>query len=195
MLLTYEFTDGTDLDTRTRMVSPDVGQNAQSNYVGWSCETQWPSAGPGYLPSNETPYLIWGGDNQGTGLESVLFDVNVFKTKYPSSSDIILDMRAFWFSTVGINPVNVAATLWSGGTPTKSGFSWNNPTASASYIIESVGKVVTSQGLPSKTVTAGERIATMKYNVVSGAGLFDSNDITTPAVGDGTPPPPLPSFI
>jgi hypothetical protein len=33
-MLTYEFTDD-DLDTRTRMAFPDVGQNTQDLYLGW----------------------------------------------------------------------------------------------------------------------------------------------------------------
>jgi hypothetical protein len=35
MVLTYEFTDGQDLDTRTRVVTPIIGQTTTCEYVGW----------------------------------------------------------------------------------------------------------------------------------------------------------------
>jgi hypothetical protein len=33
MVLTYEFTDGQDLDTRTRVVTPIIGQTTTCEYV------------------------------------------------------------------------------------------------------------------------------------------------------------------
>jgi hypothetical protein len=36
MVLTYEFTDGPrDLDTRTRVITPIIGQTTACEYVGW----------------------------------------------------------------------------------------------------------------------------------------------------------------
>jgi hypothetical protein len=169
MMLTYEFTDGDDLDTRTRIVTPFVGQDTPIEYIGWSYKSQWPMSG--------TPYLTWGGDNTGTGFESVLVNLNVFKTAYPSSTELVMDLRGFWFGTVGNNNVNVAATLWKGGTPTKSGFVWVNSTATGTYNIDSVGKKITSQ-----SSTSGQRIATLTYNLTTGSGLLNNNDTTTPTV-------------
>ena len=169
MMLTYEFTDGDDLDTRTRIVSPFVGQDTTVEYIGWSYKSQWPMSG--------TPYLTWGGDNTGTGFESVLVNLNVFKSAYPSSTELVMDLRGFWFGTVGNNNVNVAATLWKGGTPTKSGFVWVNSTATGTYNIDSVGKKITST-----SSTSGQRIATLTYNLTTGSGLLNNNDTTTPTV-------------
>jgi len=174
MMLTYEFSDGLDLDTRTRIVTPNVGQDTQNKYIGWSCQFFWPTTGD--------PYLSWSGDNTGTGFESVLVDLTKFSVAYPSATSILLDMRGFWFNVVGVNPVNVAATLWKGGTPVKSGFLWTNSTATATFNIDSVGKVVTSQGLPNKASSSGERIATLYYSLATGQGAFNNNDTTTPSV-------------
>ena len=177
IMLTYQFTDGTDLDTRTRIVSPDVGQNTQSSYLGWGRQIFWPLVG--------TPYLIWGGDNTGTGYESVLVNLVQFKTMFPSATEILMDARAFWYNTIGVNPVNIAATLWKGGSPVKDGcgnFCWTNPTAINTFYISSVDKVITNNGLPDKAGSAGERAATLRYNLITGDGVFDNNDTTTPSV-------------
>ena len=177
IMLTYQFTDGLDLDIRTRIVSPDVGQNTQSTYLGWSRQTSWPLSG--------TPYLLWGGDNTGTGYESVLVNLNQFKTMFPLATEILMDSRAFWYRTIGVNPINIAATLWKGGAPVKDGcgnFCWTNPTAINTFYISSVDKVITSNGSPEKTLTPGERVATLRYNLITGNGVFDNNDTTTPSV-------------
>jgi hypothetical protein len=180
MLLTYQFTDGIDLDTRTRIVTPDVGQDSQNKYIGWAVQGVWPTTG--------TPILDWGGDNTGTGFESVLLNLVAFKAAYPSATTMVVDMRAFWYNTVGVQPVNVEATLWKGGTPIEQGsggvpaYSFTNPTATDTLIISSVGKQITSDGSPSKAASSGERVATLTYNVLTGVGSFNSNDTTTPSV-------------
>jgi hypothetical protein len=174
IMLTYQFTNGSDLDTRTRIVSPFVGQDTQNEYLGWSCQSRWPTTG--------TAYLTWGGDNTGTGFESVLVDLNTFTSSYPSATEMVMDLRGFWFGSVGTNDVNVAATLWKGGAPTKSGFLWVNSTATATYNIDSVGKQITSTGAPNKSLSSGERIATLTYNLTTGNGSLNKNDTTTPTV-------------
>lgn len=174
MMLTYEFTNGSDLDTRTRIVSPFVGQDTQNEYLGWDVQSQWPTTG--------TAYLTWGGDNTGTGFESVLVNLNQFSTVNPSATELVIDLRAFWFGTVGTNNVNVAARLWKGGTPTKSGYLWTNSTATGTYNIDSVGKQVTSTGAPNKSLSSGQRIATLTYNLTTGQGILNNNDTTTPSV-------------
>jgi hypothetical protein len=187
IMVTYEFTNGKDLDTRTRIVTPNVGQVTANDYVGYG------KPRPGYVddvsiwPRNAAnPYEVWGGDNKGTGFESVLINLNIFTAAYPSATSIVVDLRAFWFVTVGTNPVNVAAVLWKGGTPVKNGcfnatvnkyFCWTNPTATSTLTINSVPKVITS-----RDITSGERVATLTYNLVTGEGILNNNDTTTPSV-------------
>jgi hypothetical protein len=180
MLLTYQFTDGLDLDTRTRIVTPDVGQDTQPEYVGWGVASVWPAAG--------TPLLDWGGDNTGTGFESVLINVAQLKASYPNASTLVVDLRAFWYNTQGFNPVNVAATLWKGGTPIKQGaggnpaYSYTNPTATATLNIASVGKQITLAPTTNKQQSSGERVATLTYSLSTNTGSFNINDTTTPSV-------------
>ena len=174
IMLTYEFTDGRDLDTRTRIVTPDIGQNTQTKYLGWSRLLQYPETG--------TPYERWSGDNTGTGFESVLFDISLFKTTYPLENTLVIDARGFWYNTVGINPVNVAATLWKGGLPIKNGFLWENPTATEIFQINSVGKIITLAPTRDKANSSGERIATLTYNLSNNTGVLNNNDTITPSV-------------
>ena len=174
IMITYQFTDGVDLDTRTGIRVPNVGQTTQPNYIGWGLRGSWPLSG--------TPYITWGGDNTGTGFESVLIDVNKFKVANPSATEMVVDLRAFWFSVVGNNDVNVEATLWRGGTPSRSGFVWTNPSAIETLVAESTGKVITDDGSPAKNLAPGERIATFKYNLTTGKGILDNNDFTTPGI-------------
>ena len=174
-MLTYEFTTGRDLDTRTRIVTPDVGQNNQLKYLGWSRLQQYPETG--------TPYEIWSGDNTGTGFESVLFNITLFKTTYPLENNLVIDTRSFWYGTVGTTPVNVAATLWKGGLPVKNGFLWQNPTATETFQIDSVGKLITlAPTSTDKANSSGERVATLTYNLSNGIGTLNNNDTITPSV-------------
>jgi len=180
MLLTYQFTDGLDLDTRTRIVTPDVGQDTQPEYVGWGVAGFWPSIG--------TPILDWGGDNTGTGFESVLINIAQLKASYPAATSLVVDLRAFWYNTLGVQPVNVAATLWKGGTPIEQGpggspaYSYTNPTATATFNISSVGKQISLAPTTNKAQSSGERVATLTYNLTTNTGSFNSNDTTTPSV-------------
>ena len=181
IMLTYQFDDGLDLDTRTRIVSPDVGQNTQADYLGWAVQSQWPTSG--------VTYLTWGGDNTSTGYESVLLNLLEFKTAFPSDTEIVMDLRCYWYNTVGVLPVNVAATLWKGGSPTKDGcllgltpYCWTNTTATSTYTINSVGKIITSDGSPNKALSSGERIATLTYDLITNTGVLDNNDTITPSV-------------
>ena len=179
MMLTYEFSDGQDLDTRTRIVTPDVGQNSLSNTIGFGQAPYWPTTG--------TPYLIWGGDNtSSSGFESVLIDLVAFKAANPSATQILVDLRAHWYTTIGTNPVNVAATLWKGGTPVKNGcnvsgnpYCWTNSTATDTSYVTAVGNVINTTN---EDNNSGDRVATLIYDLTTGNGSFNANDITTPYV-------------
>lgn len=176
MVLTYQFTDGQDLDTRTRIVTPNVGQNTQPTYLGYFSpnHTVWPTTG--------IPFLTWAGDNLGTGFESILVDLVQFRLDYPLATEIVVDMRGFWYNTIGYQPVNVAGKLYKGGTMihNPSTFTFSNIGYSSTANVSSVGKQVTLK--TQDTSTSGERIATLTYNLLTNQGLFDENDIITPSV-------------
>lgn len=170
LMVTYQFTDGRDLDTRTRIVSPNVGQTTQPTYLGWGVLGQWPST---------SPYLIWGGDNTGTGFESVLLYVDSLISA-TGASNMTMDLRAFWYGTVGTLPINVNVTLWRGGTPVKSGFVWVNTTATNTYNVASDSKLITLA--TTNSGTSGERLAVLSYNLLNGTGNLNINDTSTPSV-------------
>ena len=221
MVITYQFTNGNDLDTRTRVVSIDgttwSDQNAASRYLGWNQYRSTP-ASAGSISGQPTdsgrqcdmatkPLALWGGDNTGTGYESVLID---FRQLTTGQNEIKIDCRAFWYGTVGSNAVNLGFTLYKGGCPTLYGFvavasgnppdplnrTISNATATSSYSGASASKVITAYNNGTNVVGAsdlespntapgysrGQRIAVIKYNRSTNTGSININDTTTPAV-------------
>lgn len=128
----YQFTNGTDLDTRTGFIYPPIGDESDmSRYVGWN------------RSGNE--FLYWGGDNTGTGFESCYIDKEQVLSAYPDTTYIEIDLRCFWYNTVGSNPVIIKTNIYTGGTMVKSGlYQWANPTATYTFpAVFSVGAVIT----------------------------------------------------
>ena len=171
IMITYQFVDGDDLDIRARIVVPDIGQNAQNTYIGYGSGVLWPTVGD--------TILNWGYDNQGTGFESILIDLNNLKASNPLATEMVVDLRAFWWQagTVGTGPVVLAATMWKGGSPVgPSNFIWTNPTAEDTFNIDSFGTQIT---LKSGTPTSGDRVAVLRYDLNNNTGYFDypANDI------------------
>lgn len=185
IMLTYEFNDGDDLDTRSRITNPAVGQDTQTEFLGWDALSAY---GPSETGSNQDPLthvITWGNDNTGVGFESIIVNVAKFKADYPSEDNITLDLRGFWYGTIGVLPVNVGVTLWKGGTPIHDGceqggdfFCWTNPTKTLEKIIDSVPKIVSMD--TTKSVVSGNRIATLKYDLSTFSVVLDNNDTTTP---------------
>ena len=201
---TYTFVDGSDLDTRTRIVTPDVGQNVTASYLGYAQYNYWPTSSDAPisnqpLTASNRPYLVWGGDNTGTGLESVLIDVKRFKELYPSSSNIVADFRSYWYASTGSSPVVLDITAYSGsymiyqGIPYGFTYAGSNPSASIDsgnkYITayrDGFGMVTGSSDLENPPVSAiltrGQRLATLSYSITGKSGSIDISDVTTPAV-------------
>jgi len=153
LMITYEFTDGLDLDTRTKITSPAVG----GDYVGWArADTQ-----------GSPTIMTWGGDNTGTGFESVLINMATFQTAYPGQT-MIVDCRAYWFQTVGVNPVTIAATLWQGGNPTQTGYIWTNASAAGTLALNQILVPVTESGQPA--AGDAQHVGTVTYSPTSGTG-------------------------
>ena len=164
IVLTYAFNDGTDLDTRTRVSVPDIGQNTFTDSIGWCCQESWPTSG--------SPILTWGGDNTGTGFESVLIDLIEFKSQYPGENTILIDANAGWYGTVGTNPVYIQATLYKGGTMVADpdNFTFYNNTYTSAYGAVSSGKTITLDLLTS--CVDGEPVKSLQYNLITFAGQF-----------------------
>lgn len=208
MVITYQFTNGLDLDTRTRIVSIDgttySDQNAQGHYIGYGQYTRTPQTA-GYIESGNVcnivtkPLAIWGSDNMGTGYESVLVD---FTQLASGQNEVVIDCRALWWNTVGSNPVNLSFTFYKGGCMVKQGsggspaYNYTNPTATSTLTGSSASKVITarnnggtatgSSDLESPNISAsisrGQRLAVITYNRTTNVGNIDINDTTTPVV-------------
>jgi hypothetical protein len=209
MVITYEFTDGTDLDTRTRIVSIDgttyTDQNGQGKYIGWDQYKRTPQTAT-YIESGSVctlpvkPLAIWGSDNLLQGFESVMID---FTQLGAGQNEVVIDCRAFWYRIVGTNPVKLSFTLYKGGcmikqgdngSPafnfTNNGFTGTLTGASASKVITAYktgGNIATgSSDLESPNVisnlTRGQRLAVIRYNRATNVGSININDTTTPVV-------------
>jgi hypothetical protein len=166
IVIEYLFTTGSDLDTRTKLVSPLIG-----NYVGWGLDSIV-NAPIGMAPT----LLEFGGDNTGIGTESTLFNVRNFRNTYPTTANVKIDCRAQWYGATGTTPVGLKISLFKGGTMQKQGFTWVNPTAAVSQVYNTSLKQIT---LSSKIeASTGERFAVLNYNTFTGIGLLDTEDTT-----------------
>jgi hypothetical protein len=209
MVITYQFTNGQDLDTRTRIVSIDgttyADQNGQGKHIGYGQYQRTPQSAT-YLQGNSSvctypvkPLAIWGSDNTGLGFEAVMID---FTQLGVGQNEVVIDCRALWWSTIGTNPVNIGFTLYKGGCMIKQGstgspaFGFTNPSATSTLVGASASKVITaynngtlalgSSDLESPSVNAGlsrgQRLAVITYNRSTNAGNININDTTTPVV-------------
>jgi hypothetical protein len=227
LIISYQFTDGQDLDTRTRMIFPTNsvtpwnpnsgyvdgvnGGPFASNSIGWSSPRPWTGGFSNYdytpgvtttIPAPVGRYNLPGfgnnlagtysilrsaGDNLATGFETIIVSTDAFRHHFPGQSEIVVDCRAWWQGTQGFNPVVLNVTMYKGGqmirknniSPGNPGgnsdyFVWINPTAGASYSIDSYGKTLID---PATSIYPGdnktsERVAKLKYNVVGKFGYL-----------------------
>jgi hypothetical protein len=176
MVIKYNFSDGMDLDTRTRIVTPNLGQNTQPDYIGWFVKES--------LQLGNDILLDWGGDNQGTGSESVLVDIKKLSELYPAQDEIVVDIRAFWYSVIGVQPVSINVNMYKGGVMSRDipTFGFLNTGYTDTLEFNTNGKQITSDGLPVKRSTSGERLATFTYTKSTKTGVFNLFDNTTPEV-------------
>lgn len=99
--LQYQFVDGQDLDTRTSLSSPLPGTE-----VGYCKENQ-------FIDGDQVWYE-WGGDNTGSGFESVLFYVGRIRSAYPGS--VIEGLcKAWWYYARDSGDVTIQLHAYSGG--------------------------------------------------------------------------------
>lgn len=198
LMVQYEFTDGQDLDTRTRMVTPDIGQDTTIEYIGYGanyCSSANYSTNGIYPLSSGSNYILKHAcDNTGQGFEAVLINLNNFTAAYPAENNITIDCRGWWYNTVGTNPVKLNVTLWKAGTivpPTFNNpaldthFTFTNPTATRTLQIKSSGSTVQGPNVGSTTAPNNNeayRVGVIKYNLTTNVGTIDNADTTTPTI-------------
>jgi hypothetical protein len=123
---------GEDLDIRCRIVYPYVGQDTVQECIGFTGSTlnepdpNFPVDSVRFWPPTGAPILGWGGDNQGAGEETVLIDINQFKTYFPSERYLIVECRGNWYTRPSPDPAILSAALYQGGTFAINGFTWTN---------------------------------------------------------------------
>jgi hypothetical protein len=172
MVVEYFFNDGNDMDTMTYLSNPaimnnDFGQNLQGDYVG-TCDNA--AGSPNFIyPSTGNPIITYGGDNTGTGTEAILFDLSEFKIQRPSDTNIELTFTSTWYGTPGTNPVIMRATMWKGGAPVQDGYTFVNLTATATQMVESDGKIITSN---TQNCEAFEEVSKFQFNITNYQGQF-----------------------
>jgi hypothetical protein len=179
MVCEFYFSDGLDMDTVSYMTIPSIMETTSSDpdaigpvngkyylYVG-TCS--YSDSGPQFPLSPATPFLTYGGDNHGTGTESILFDLIEFNNQNPGTVNIEFSFTADWYGTAGSNPVYMRATLWKGGTPIQNGFTWENPTATGTYLVESNGTILT---LNVQDCQPYELVSKLQYNIITKTGQF-----------------------
>ena len=199
LMVQYEFTDGQDLDTRTRIVTPDIGQDTTVEYIGYGanyCSSSGDYATTGIYPlgSGNNYILKHACDNKGQGFEAVLINLNNFTATYPAENEITIDCRGWWYHTVGTNSVKLNVTLWKAGTiviPTFNNnalpthYTFTNPTASSSLVLKSSGKVVRGPKLNSTEAPNNNeayRIGVIKYNISTNVGTINNVDTVTASI-------------
>ena len=173
MVVEYFFNDGNDMDTMTYISNPaimnnDFGNSLPGDYVGTcALSANGPSNG------NWTdPFLLYGGDNTGTGTEAILFDLNKFKTQYPSTTDLELTFTSTWYGTPGINPVIMRATMWKKDNinlPIQDGYTFVYPESVETKMVQSGGKVITSN---TQNCEAFEEVNKFQFNITNYHGQF-----------------------
>jgi hypothetical protein len=117
-VITYGFTSGRDLDTRTFLVNPN--NSDLLGPVGWCKDS--------IISFNDQSIVVFGGDNTGTGVESVLFDRLAYEAAFGRGSRYILSLNAFWYNEKGSN-VTITITGYKGGIMIPTDYAWTNPTA------------------------------------------------------------------
>jgi len=179
IVLTYDFSSGSDLEMRTRIAVPDVGQITQLDYIGLELQSFWPITG--------NTILEFGGNSGGLYKESILINISTFREFYPTETQIVIDCRAYWLENADLTPVNVVATLYKGGVMVAEGETGSPP---FSFTNSLYSKKLEEIILGSKEInlvsvdpqTSGQRIGTLTYYLTNFDLIFNVNDITTPEV-------------
>ena len=185
VVFTYQFFDGSDLDTRTRVVYPNIGMDVQPNYVGYGKLNTFPTSITWSNTVIPTGSIVdWAGDNTGLGYESVLLDIQKLLIAQPATVEITVDLRCEWYGVKGVLPIEIKAVFYKGGAMIKgtpNSFQYTNPTAISTFIYITPSKVVNMKYVDD-TGLRGERFATFTYNFINKTGIFNNNDTTTPSI-------------
>ena len=164
-LIRYRWTPtgGEDLDTRTYLSKP----NRSGRRVGWN------------RLKNDNSYLIWNEDNTGSGVESVLIDIDKIHVDYPGEQNIELKMDGFWYRQAKSGKLDIEFATFKGGKMVASGYDWINEGGLAIQILKLGVDTLVQQS----SNIEGENLATLHYDTLLKKGTLVARD--GPSIGDG----------
>lgn len=150
-MFNFDVSDGSDLDIVFKFLTPNIDA-----YIGWGKQST--------ISIGSNTFAYWGGDNTGLGSESVYIDKAKLLSAFPGTTQIEVDLRAFWYGSVGTNPVVVSMDGFQGGSMVKDGFTFINPTATNSFpSSRSFTNIITTQSNSSDSL--GQRVARAVINL------------------------------
>jgi hypothetical protein len=147
----YKFNDGLDLDTRTSLIAPEIG-----NVVGWCKEYS-------FTGSNGLLWYEWGGDNTGVGVETVTFFLDNIRNAYPKV-DIKGLSKAFWFNQRVSGNLDLELTAYLGGTMEHVGYDWVNVGGTVTAVLNKYANATTN----TSSCVDGDYITNWTYNLSNG---------------------------
>lgn len=171
IVITCEFASG-DLNLRSRMISPNLGQNSADDYLGTGKKFTW------YPDQIGASILKWVGDKGGyPSYESIIIDLEKFKTNNPNDTTLKLDIRGYWEGNVNSAPIKIYADMYQKG-------------EQDSYDLKKFINYISYERIPapdkivlSSNKDSGERITVVDYNLLTKQLTFNNNDFSSPFIG------------
>jgi len=149
----FEIFNGADLDIRVKLLNP----TGTTETIGWGRDA--------VIRKSGTSFAFWGGDNTGVGRETFYVDRALFKSLFPTATQMEFDLRCFWNAIAG-DKVVIFMDAYQGGamvlnTSTRV---WENPTADNSFpASKSTQKTIELQ--TSNVETEGQRHSRVIINL------------------------------
>lgn len=152
----WSSSDGTDLDTRTYIETPDRKENT----VGWDRMV------------TDSTYLSWNDDNREDGVESVLLNMADIKRDFSSHDKIVVSINAFWYAAVLEGNVKVSFETYKGGRMVASGYDWINV---GGVSVQTAFVLTNTRNDTSVSSNDGDRLATFQYDFATGKSKLINN--------------------
>lgn len=183
IVLRYEWTEdaGRDLDTFTGFIN--TGTPHDNDWVGYG---QGEAKVPGGAPA---PYLTWGNDNTGSGVESIVVDFKKLSQDYANLPEIVrVKMNALWWGTRGNGVVNVRLSTYLGGTMSYDATTKNYINTGGTAVNEQVLTKDVTHANHDKLIANSTPVAVLNWNKNTGrATLTTDGEITNPSTNSTFP--------
>lgn len=147
LIATYYFTaeNGTDLDTMSRINAPEGA--ATTSYIGYFMEDR----------TGHIPWMDWGGDNYGHGVEAIVIYAKTINDAYPGQ-DIDVELRCYWYGTPVDGNMSMVIDAYLGGTVSKVGYGFVNEGGTK------VATITRSKHITTRYPAGGELVGIFRYN-------------------------------